>query len=181
MGAVRFKVYDAGYEASVAAVRDAMGENDFDAAWAEGAALSTEEAIAYAQRGRGRTQTARQRLGIADPDRTRRRATGQRRAGQQRHRHKAFRLTAHRANPPHPRLHQTRPDLARATGPRSGPPHLTPGAQAFRGARMIGPDNSRCCIDFAYKASQADGVPESQGWAGVLTALGVYWWVQAAA
>ena len=53
MGAVRFKVYDAGYEASVAALRDAMGEKDFDAAWAEGAALSTEEAIAYAQRGRG--------------------------------------------------------------------------------------------------------------------------------
>jgi len=52
MGAGRFKVWDAGYEASVAAVRDAMGEQDFDAAWAEGAALSTEEAIAYAQRGR---------------------------------------------------------------------------------------------------------------------------------
>jgi len=51
MGAVRFKVYDAGYEASVATVRDALGERDFDAAWAEGAALSTEEAIAYAQRG----------------------------------------------------------------------------------------------------------------------------------
>jgi DNA-binding CsgD family transcriptional regulator len=53
IGAVRFKIYDAGYEASVAALRDAMGENDFDSAWAEGAALSTEEAIAYAQRGRG--------------------------------------------------------------------------------------------------------------------------------
>ena len=53
MGAVRFKIYDAGYEASVAALRDAMGEKDFEAAWAEGAALSTEEAIAYAQRGRG--------------------------------------------------------------------------------------------------------------------------------
>jgi predicted ATPase/class 3 adenylate cyclase/DNA-binding CsgD family transcriptional regulator len=53
MGAVRFKVWDAGYEASVAALRDAMGEKDFDSAWAEGAALSTEEAIAYAQRGRG--------------------------------------------------------------------------------------------------------------------------------
>jgi DNA-binding CsgD family transcriptional regulator len=53
MGAVRFKVWDAGYEASVAALRDAMGEQDFDSAWAEGAALSTEEAIAYAQRGRG--------------------------------------------------------------------------------------------------------------------------------
>jgi DNA-binding NarL/FixJ family response regulator len=30
-----------------------MGQNDFDAAWAEGATLSTVEAIAYAQRGRG--------------------------------------------------------------------------------------------------------------------------------
>ena len=30
-----------------------MGQNDFDVAWAEGAALSTEEAIAYARRGRG--------------------------------------------------------------------------------------------------------------------------------
>jgi predicted ATPase/class 3 adenylate cyclase/DNA-binding NarL/FixJ family response regulator len=53
MGAVRYQVWDAGYEASVTALRDAMGEKDFDAAWAEGAALSTEEAIAYAQRGRG--------------------------------------------------------------------------------------------------------------------------------
>jgi DNA-binding CsgD family transcriptional regulator len=53
MGAVRFKIYDAGYEASVAALRDALGDKDFDTAWAEGAALSTEEAVAYAQRGRG--------------------------------------------------------------------------------------------------------------------------------
>ncbi len=53
IGEVRFKVWDAGYEASVAALRNAMGEADFDSAWAEGAALSTEEAIAYAQRGRG--------------------------------------------------------------------------------------------------------------------------------
>ena len=49
MGAVRFKVYDA----SAAALRNAMGEKDFDSGWAEGAALSAEEAIAYAQRGRG--------------------------------------------------------------------------------------------------------------------------------
>jgi hypothetical protein len=34
-------------------VRDALRDQDFDSAWAEGAALSTEEAIAYAQRGRG--------------------------------------------------------------------------------------------------------------------------------
>ena len=53
MGAVRFKVWDAGYETSVAAVRDALGDKDFDSAWVEGAALSAKEAIAYAQRGRG--------------------------------------------------------------------------------------------------------------------------------
>jgi predicted ATPase/class 3 adenylate cyclase/DNA-binding CsgD family transcriptional regulator len=53
MGAVRFKIYDADYHASVASLRDAMGDSDFDSAWAEGAALSVEEAIAYAQRGRG--------------------------------------------------------------------------------------------------------------------------------
>ncbi|MFZ3316948.1 MAG: LuxR C-terminal-related transcriptional regulator [Mycobacterium sp.] len=53
MGAVRLKIYDAGYQASVAALRDATGEKDFDSAWAEGAGLSTKEAIAYAQRGRG--------------------------------------------------------------------------------------------------------------------------------
>ncbi len=53
MGAVRFKIYDGSYQAAMAALRDALGDSDFDAAWAEGAALSTEEAIAYAQRGRG--------------------------------------------------------------------------------------------------------------------------------
>jgi DNA-binding CsgD family transcriptional regulator len=53
MGAVRFKVWNASYQASEALAREALGGKDFDAAWAEGAALSTEEAIAYAQRGRG--------------------------------------------------------------------------------------------------------------------------------
>jgi predicted ATPase/class 3 adenylate cyclase/DNA-binding CsgD family transcriptional regulator len=53
MGAVRFKIYDASYHASVAALRNAMDKNAFQTAWTEGAALSTDEAIAYAQRGRG--------------------------------------------------------------------------------------------------------------------------------
>ena len=53
MSIARFKVWDAGYEASVAALRNAMGQQDFEAAWAEGAGLSTDEAIGYAQRGRG--------------------------------------------------------------------------------------------------------------------------------
>src|SRR6478672_11961291 len=52
MAQVRSKIFDAFFEFSVAALRDAMDEKDFESAWAEGAALSTEEAIAYAQRGR---------------------------------------------------------------------------------------------------------------------------------
>ncbi|WP_156686296.1 helix-turn-helix transcriptional regulator [Mycobacterium sp. Marseille-P9652] len=52
-GEVRYAIYQAGYEESVSSLRDAMEPNDFDAAWTEGAALSTAEAIAYAQRGRG--------------------------------------------------------------------------------------------------------------------------------
>jgi predicted ATPase/class 3 adenylate cyclase/DNA-binding CsgD family transcriptional regulator len=53
MGAARFKVYDADYDAAVANLREAMGNNDFETAWAEGAALSADEAIAYVRRGRG--------------------------------------------------------------------------------------------------------------------------------
>jgi hypothetical protein len=49
IGVVRFKIYDNGYQSSVSSLRDAMAQKDFDAAWAEGAALSAEEAIAYAQ------------------------------------------------------------------------------------------------------------------------------------
>jgi DNA-binding CsgD family transcriptional regulator len=40
-------------DAAVDELRKAMGTEEFDAAWTEGAALSIEEAIAYAQRGRG--------------------------------------------------------------------------------------------------------------------------------
>ena len=53
MGLVRFRIYDAECEAALAVLRNAMGDKAFDAAWAEGAALGIEEAIAYAQRGRG--------------------------------------------------------------------------------------------------------------------------------
>jgi predicted ATPase/class 3 adenylate cyclase/DNA-binding CsgD family transcriptional regulator len=49
----RFPMYQGSYDAAVAVVREGLGHDDFDAAWAEGALLSTEEAIAYAQRGRG--------------------------------------------------------------------------------------------------------------------------------
>jgi DNA-binding CsgD family transcriptional regulator len=49
----RFPMYETDYEATVAKIREALEQKDIDVAWAHGAALSTEEAIAYAQRGRG--------------------------------------------------------------------------------------------------------------------------------
>ena len=58
MGMVRFKIFDEGDSATVAELRDALGENEFNVAWAEGAALSIPDAIAYAQRGRGERRRA---------------------------------------------------------------------------------------------------------------------------
>jgi DNA-binding CsgD family transcriptional regulator len=53
LGLVRFKVFDDDHQALVSALQNAVGDDDFDTAWYEGAALSTDEAIAYALRGRG--------------------------------------------------------------------------------------------------------------------------------
>ena len=124
-GLVRFKIFDAFFEFSVAALRDAMGEKDFESAWAEGSALSTDEAIAYAQRRRGerkRPASGWASLTPTERDVVRLVSEG---LGQQRHRHPAFRLTPHRANPPHPRLLQTRTHLPRATRAGSSPARLT--------------------------------------------------------
>jgi predicted ATPase/class 3 adenylate cyclase/DNA-binding CsgD family transcriptional regulator len=52
-GEVRFAMYDAGYKAALAVIRDGLGDEEFEIAWAEGAALPIDEAVAYAQRGRG--------------------------------------------------------------------------------------------------------------------------------
>jgi DNA-binding CsgD family transcriptional regulator len=50
---IRLPVFSEGDTEAVAEARDTLGKADFEAAWAEGAALSAEEAIAYVQRGRG--------------------------------------------------------------------------------------------------------------------------------
>ncbi len=56
IGSVRFKTHDAEHGDSVARLREALGDNEFDVAVAEGAALSAEESITYAQRGRGKRE-----------------------------------------------------------------------------------------------------------------------------
>lgn len=52
-GEVRFQVFQAAYDDSVRQARKALGDSVFDSAWTEGNALSTQEAISYARRGRG--------------------------------------------------------------------------------------------------------------------------------
>jgi ATP/maltotriose-dependent transcriptional regulator MalT len=52
-GAVRYKTLDADHETRLIAVRDSLGESNFQVARNEGAALTIEEAIAYVRRGRG--------------------------------------------------------------------------------------------------------------------------------
>lgn len=57
-GEVRAGIDKPGYDEAVANLRAAMSEDEFSAAWAEGAALSRDEAVAYAQRGRGEHRRA---------------------------------------------------------------------------------------------------------------------------
>jgi DNA-binding CsgD family transcriptional regulator len=64
---VRFKILDAEYEAAIRELRDVMGDTEFAAAWAEGAALSTEEAIAYARRRRATHKRATSGWGSLTP------------------------------------------------------------------------------------------------------------------
>jgi predicted ATPase/DNA-binding CsgD family transcriptional regulator len=52
-GEGRFKVFQDAYDAALDQTRESLGVNAFEAAWAEGHALSTGEAINYARRGRG--------------------------------------------------------------------------------------------------------------------------------
>jgi DNA-binding CsgD family transcriptional regulator len=53
MGLARWPVDEGTYDAEVLGVRRALGGDGFAAAWAEGAALSTEQAVAYVSRARG--------------------------------------------------------------------------------------------------------------------------------
>ena len=53
-GYARFPVRQAGHVSDVAHTREPLGTDRFATAWAEGADLSLDDAVAYAQRGRGR-------------------------------------------------------------------------------------------------------------------------------
>lgn len=54
IGAPRFPVHRPPHEADTAAMRTALGSDAFEEAWAEGAAMTLDETLAYARRGRGK-------------------------------------------------------------------------------------------------------------------------------
>ena len=53
IGYRRFLLYQDSHDATVQGIRSSLGEAAFGQAWAEGAALTADEAVSYAQRGRG--------------------------------------------------------------------------------------------------------------------------------
>lgn len=53
IGVARFMIHEPAYQTSISALREAMGEKEFESTWTEGTGLTTEQAITYAQRGRG--------------------------------------------------------------------------------------------------------------------------------
>jgi DNA-binding CsgD family transcriptional regulator len=53
IGLARWPADQAGYDTDVARARGALNEHAFDAAWAEGEALTVDEAVAYVSRARG--------------------------------------------------------------------------------------------------------------------------------
>ena len=124
IGEVRFKIYDAGYEASVTALHDALGEKEFEIPHGPRAPpclprrrLPTPSAAAAnvnASPAGGRRSprpSATSSASSAKDSATRTSPHG-------------CSFTAHRANPPHSRLHQTSSHLAGATRPRNSPPRL---------------------------------------------------------
>lgn len=52
-GEHRFQTYQAEYDATLGGIRKGLGDKEFEHAWVEGAALSLDEAMGYARRGRG--------------------------------------------------------------------------------------------------------------------------------
>jgi DNA-binding CsgD family transcriptional regulator len=50
---VRFRVWDAAFATTVATLRENLGADEFERMYAEGCALTPDEAIGYARRGRG--------------------------------------------------------------------------------------------------------------------------------
>jgi len=58
-GIARFEIYQDSYDCALTEIRNRLSDMDFEESWAQGAAMSTDEAIGYVQRGRGERKRPR--------------------------------------------------------------------------------------------------------------------------
>ena len=123
---VRWQIFQPAYDAACTGAREALSTGDFEAAWAEGAALSTEAAIAYAQRGRGERKRPSSGWASLTPTELDVVRAGQRGTVEQGHRRTTVHVTADRTNPSDARLHEARLDVSHAIGAGSRPARLIP-------------------------------------------------------
>ena len=104
-----------------AAFASSSTSSAFAAAWAEGCALSADEAVAYASGARA-AAAPYHRLVEPHPHRDSRRRTPPSGPHQPADRRTMLHISSHREDPPHPRLQQARRHHPVATCGRSGPP-----------------------------------------------------------
>ena len=142
VGCVRFPVRQPSYEAELGALREALGEEAFAAAWSAGASASLDDAVAYAERGRGRTQAAVARLGEPEPGRAASRAARRRGPDQPSDRRAPVHLAPYRPSSPVPRVRQARRLIARRARSASGAERALADAGCRPGSRSR-PEASR--------------------------------------
>jgi tetratricopeptide (TPR) repeat protein len=88
--------------------RDSVGDDTFDAAWSEGHAMSWQDAVSYATRGRGERKRPAFRMGEPHAGRVARRQARRRGPDEPRDRQAPVRRAEHCDDPPAPRLPQAR-------------------------------------------------------------------------
>jgi predicted ATPase len=119
IGAVRVPPEEDHWAAIDRQLRDALGDDAYQAARGQGAGLSIEDALEWARRTRGPRGRPRRRLGVAHPHRGEGRRTRLGRADKPSDRRANVHLKGDRQDPPGPHLHEARrPQPRRADRPR---------------------------------------------------------------
>ena len=156
-------------------LREALGDEAYEAARAEGAELTIEDALEWARRARGPRRRARRRLGVAHPHRGQGRRARRRGPHQPPDRRADVHLEGDRQDPPRPHLQEARhpqPRRAERSGGPAGNIQLTarhgPSPSAKRAeiahlAMFSQPTPTRAANDAIWRPSRSKNRPELAG------------------